>query len=125
MNLKGKATSTTTSDASGNYAFNGLLAGSYTVTPVKTSFVFTPGTQTIALSGTNATGVNFQAQFCNCGTIWQPSATPVLIDSNDGTPIEVGVKFRADSVGTVTGIRFYKASTNVGTHIGHIWTVLG
>ena len=125
VNLTGKATSTTTSDASGNYAFNGLLPGSYTVTPVKTSFVFTPGTQTIALSGTNATGVNFQAQFCNCGTIWQPSATPVLIDSNDGTPIEVGVKFRADSVGTVTGIRFYKASTNVGTHIGHIWNSSG
>jgi hypothetical protein len=125
VNLTGKATSTTTSDASGNYAFNGLLAGSYTVTPVKTSFIFTPGTQTITLSGTNATGVNFQGQFCNCGTIWQPSATPVLIDSNDGTPIEIGVKFRADSVGTVTGIRFYKASTNVGTHIGHIWNSSG
>jgi Domain of unknown function (DUF4082)/Bacterial Ig domain len=125
VNLTGKATSTTTSDASGNYAFSGLLPGSYTVTPVKTSFVFTPGTQTVALSTTNATGVNFQGQFCNCGTIWQPSATPVLIDSNDGTPLEVGVKFRADSVGTVTGIRFYKASTNVGTHIGHIWNSSG
>ena len=48
-----------------------------------------------------------------------------LIDSNDSTPIELGVKFRADSVGTVTGIRFYKASTNVGTHIGHIWNSSG
>ena len=125
VNLAGKATATTTTDGSGNYAFSGLLPGSYSVTPVKDAFVFTPGTQTVTLSGTSATGVNFQGQFCNCGTIWQPSATPVLVDSNDGTPVEVGVKFRADSPGTVTGIRFYKASTNIGTHIGHIWTSSG
>ena len=38
---------------------------------------------------------------------------------------EVGVKFQADAFGTVTGIRFYKASTNTGTHIGNLWTSSG
>ena len=38
---------------------------------------------------------------------------------------EVGVKFKADTFGVVTGIRFYKASTNTGTHIGNLWTSSG
>ena len=58
-------------------------------------------------------------------TIMKASATPSLVDSNDATPVEVGVKFRADSNGYVTGLRFYKASTNVGTHVGHIWSSSG
>jgi hypothetical protein len=53
------------------------------------------------------------------------SATPTLVDSNDPNSVELGVKFRADSNGFVTGLRFYKASTNVGTHVGHIWSGAG
>jgi hypothetical protein len=53
------------------------------------------------------------------------SATPKLVDSNDSNPVELGVKFRADSNGYVTGLRFYKASTNVGTHVGHVWSRAG
>jgi hypothetical protein len=58
-------------------------------------------------------------------TIMKASAMPALVDSNDPAPVEVGVKFRADSNGYVTGLRFYKASTNVGTHVGHIWSSSG
>jgi hypothetical protein len=125
VSLGGAALSTTTADASGNYSFGGLLNGSYTITPIETGFIFSPGTQTVTLAGSSTAGVNFQGQVCNCTSIWQPSATPALIDSNDATPIEVGVKFRADSPGLVTSVRFYKASTNVGTHIGHLWTSSG
>ncbi len=123
--LSGASSATTTADASGNYSFGGLLSGSYTVTPSEPGFIFTPGTQTVALSGSSASGVNFQAQLCNCVSIWQPSTTPTLIDSNDGTPIELGVKFRTDSPGSLTALRFYKATTNVGTHIAHLWTSTG
>ena len=35
------------------------------------------------------------------------------------------VRFRADYDGYVTGIRFYKASTNTGTHTGHLWSNTG
>jgi hypothetical protein len=125
VNLGGAATATTTADASGNYSFNGLLNGTYSVTPTATGFIFIPGTNSVVLSGANVTAINFQGQNCNCGTIWQPSSTPALIDSNDGTPVELGVKFRADTTGSVTGLRFYKASTNVGTHVGHIWSSTG
>src|SRR5256885_853529 len=41
-------------------------------------------------------------------------------------PIEVGVKFRSDSPGTVTGVRFFKlSSANSGTHIGDLWSASG
>ena len=36
--------------------------------------------------------------------------------------IELGVKFRADVDGFITGIRFYKGTGNTGTHIGSLWT---
>ncbi|MBV9379485.1 MAG: DUF4082 domain-containing protein, partial [Streptosporangiaceae bacterium] len=61
---------------------------------------------------------------CPC-SVWGSHVTPVNQDSGDSASIEVGVKFRTDSYGSVTGIRFYKASTNTGTHIGNLWTSSG
>jgi Domain of unknown function (DUF4082)/Abnormal spindle-like microcephaly-assoc'd, ASPM-SPD-2-Hydin len=58
-------------------------------------------------------------------TIMKGSVTPSLVDSNDSAPVEVGVKFRSDTNGFVTGLRFYKASSNGGTHVGHIWSTTG
>ena len=35
------------------------------------------------------------------------------------------MKFRSDQSGLITGLRFYKASTNTGTHVGNLWTSTG
>ena len=35
------------------------------------------------------------------------------------------MKFKADFGGSVTGIRFYKAAANTGTHVGSLWTATG
>ena len=40
-------------------------------------------------------------------------------------PVELGVKFRSDVAGAITGIRFYKATANTGTHIGNLWSSTG
>jgi len=61
---------------------------------------------------------------CPCD-VWSSSAGPSQSDSGDSNSVEVGVKFRADYNGYITGIRFYKASTNTGTHIGNLWTLSG
>jgi hypothetical protein len=61
---------------------------------------------------------------CPC-SIWGTSTSPKTADSGDSASIEVGVKFKADTYGYITGIRFYKASTNTGTHIGNLWTAAG
>lgn len=61
---------------------------------------------------------------CPC-SIWGSNVTPPNPDSGDPGSLEVGVKFTSDVYGTVNGIRFYKASTNTGTHIGNLWTASG
>jgi hypothetical protein len=63
---------------------------------------------------------------CPC-SLWGRSM-PVPVndrDSGDPTPAEVGVKFKADKFGTVSGLRFYKATTNTGTHVGTLWSASG
>ena len=52
-------------------------------------------------------------------------ASPATVDSDDPLSNELGVKFTSDVTGTVTGIRFYKAAANTGTHIGSLWTAGG
>jgi uncharacterized repeat protein (TIGR01451 family) len=52
-------------------------------------------------------------------SIFSASAAP-------GTPflggsLTVGVKFKSDSAGNITGIRFYKGAANTGTHIGMLY----
>ena len=61
---------------------------------------------------------------CPC-TIFGNSLTPPTADGGDPSPVEVGVKFKSDRFGMITGLRFYKASTNTGTHIGSLWTADG
>jgi hypothetical protein len=62
---------------------------------------------------------------CPC-SIWTPSLTvPWMVDSNDGAAVEVGLKFTTDVGGMVNGLRFYKAATNTGSHVGHLWTKSG
>ena len=61
---------------------------------------------------------------CPCGA-WSPTATPSTPSVNDPGAVELGVKFRADLDGFITGIRFYKGSGNTGTHTGSLWTLDG
>lgn len=125
VNLGGAVTATTAADSSGNYSFTGLRSGTYSVEPSASGIIFTPGVQSVTLSGSGASGVNFQSQTCNCLSIWPASTKPTLVDSNDSTPVEVGVKFTTTEPGVVYGLRFYKASTNTGTHVGHLWSSTG
>lgn len=61
MTLSGAGSATATTDASGNYVFSGLASGSYTITPAKTGFTFTPPSSTQTINGADLTGVDFTA----------------------------------------------------------------
>jgi Domain of unknown function (DUF4082)/Bacterial Ig-like domain/Bacterial Ig domain len=61
---------------------------------------------------------------CPCSA-WVPSATPTSPSSSDTNAVELGVKFRTDLNGFITGVRFYKGTGNTGTHIGNLWTTSG
>jgi hypothetical protein len=58
-------------------------------------------------------------------TIMSSTSVPKLVDSNDGGAVELGVKFNADAAGYITGLRFYKATKNTGSHVGHLWSSTG
>ena len=64
------------------------------------------------------------ASRCPC-SIWSPTTTPGTLEDPDGNAVEIGLKFRSDLAGYVTGVRFYKGPANTGTHLGHLWTDTG
>jgi hypothetical protein len=62
---------------------------------------------------------------CPCTSIWQATDAPGLANANDGASQELGVKFKSDVAGFITGIRFYKGPMNTGTHTGSLWSANG
>ena len=81
--------------------------------------LFANGTYTrLATSGTVNVGGGTQ-------TIWPSTAVPDRVDSGPDNPVELGVKFRSDVAGFVTGVRFYKAALNTGTHVANLWSNTG
>ncbi len=64
------------------------------------------------------------ARVCPCG-LWSDGDTPRVADLDDGSAVELGVKWRAASDGYVRGIRFYKGPGNTGTHTGTLWNATG
>ena len=68
--------------------------------------------------------VNATASQCPC-TVWPNTATPTTVDAGADSPVELGVSFRADTNGSITGIRFYKSAGNTGTHVGNLWSSTG
>ncbi len=127
VSLSGTSTATTIADSSGNYTLSGLLNGSYIVVVDNAGYVFTPASQDVVINSSNYSGLNFATvSGCpTCDTIWPAAAIPLVADSGDSTANELGVKFRADSDGYITGLRFYKAPNNTGTHIAHLWDSTG
>jgi hypothetical protein len=78
----------------------------------------------MALMGFNLiSGANLlQAQ--TSYSIWPNPVTPVGFFP-EAQSVEVGLKFRVNSPGYITGIRFHKDALNTGTHVGNLWTSAG
>ena len=111
--------------------------GSTAQTPIQASASATASTvtgltngtsYTFTVTATNAIGTSPASNASNPTTPQDTIfdfATPTTIDSGDPGSVELGVKFTSDVNGTVTGVRFYKAATNTGTHIGSLWSSSG
>jgi uncharacterized repeat protein (TIGR01451 family) len=57
-------------------------------------------------------------------SIWPATAAPGTPWNSDSAAT-MGVKFRSDVSGSITGIRFYKGAGNNGTHIGLLYSASG
>jgi hypothetical protein len=76
LSLTGAASGSVTTDANGAFAFSGLTNGSYTVTPSKQGYTFTPSSTNVTVSDASVTGVDFGA-----------TALPFVISGNvSGAP---------------------------------------
>jgi hypothetical protein len=125
VNLSGTSAGVATADGSGNYTFTGLVNGPYVVAPSQTGFTFTPATQPATVSNANVTSVNFSsAQNCPC-SLWSSTTVPGTVNAADPSQVELGVRFTSDVAGSISGIRFYKGSADIGPHIGNLWTNTG
>ena len=102
-------------------------ASSSTVTfPVTASSTKPSGEAAVAVTATlNGTSQSASLTvMCPC-SVWPATAQPLDPASTSDQAIEVGMKFSAAVSGYVTGVRFYKASTNTGTHVGNLWSSTG
>jgi hypothetical protein len=61
---------------------------------------------------------------CPC-SLFPTTDVPGTPNSQDPNAVEVGLRFTTDVPGAVTGVSFYKGSSNTGTHIGNLWTSTG
>jgi hypothetical protein len=102
----------------------GLGSWSYSWTPTATgSFTIKVRAEDDSANVSSVTSipVTVGPQSCPC-SIFPNAATPAKPDSADASSVNVGVKFTTSVAGAVTGVRFYKAASNVGTHVGSLWT---
>jgi Domain of unknown function (DUF4082)/Fibronectin type III domain/Bacterial Ig domain len=124
----------------------GSPIASYTIIPYVGAAAQTPttvsasSTSTIVKGLSNGAPYTFTVTAANAAGSGPPSsastavtpqdtifdfASPATVDSGDTHSTVVGVQFSSEVAGSVTGIRFYKATTNTGTHIGSLWSATG
>ena len=105
----------------------GLGSWSYNWTPMRTGSVTVLARAEDDSDNTGATvgiPLTIGPQTCPC-SMFPNAATPNKPDSADGSSVNVGLKFTTSVSGAISGVRFYKAPTNTGTHVGSLWTATG
>ncbi len=111
----------TTALGTTSYADSGLVAGTTYYYRVRTSVGGLNSAYTATVSATTKAAVVVAVT----DTIWSNSTTPTVNSYTSGT-YDLGVKFRTDVAGTVTGARFYKQTWMSGsTHVGYLWSTTG
>jgi hypothetical protein len=108
-------------DATSPYSFSwgNVAAGTYSLTARATD-----NGNAVTTSAAVSVTVNNVSVSCPC-TVFKPTDAPANGPLNDGRALQLGMKFRSSVNGFVTGVRFYKAIGNNGTHIGQLYSNTG
>lgn len=116
----------TTSNVTSQVAWTSSSPSVATVNGTGLAFATSSGSTTISATLGTVTGSTLLSVTGNpIAMLWPSTTVPGVVDSGADSPVELGVKFSSDVNGTITGIRFYKASTNTGTHVANLWTNSG
>lgn len=143
LTIQASALTANDSDADGNTisitgvsgAVNGTVsfdAQAQTITFTPTAGYSGPASFSYAIAdgqgGTASAGVSLSVNNPAAGpeqNLFAANATPAVISVNDNQPVNLGMKFQADTAGWITSIRFYKGADNTGPHNGYLWTASG
>ena len=58
-------------------------------------------------------------------SFWSATSTPTYQVYHDGTPVELGLRFSSSAAGSVTALRFLKASGDTAPHTLSLWSSTG
>ena len=58
-------------------------------------------------------------------SLFSASNTPAQTNLNDGSQLEVGVKFQSSVAGQITALKFYRSASDTGADILDLWTTTG
>jgi hypothetical protein len=107
-------------DATSPYSFSwsNVAAGTYSLTARATD-------NEGAVTTSAPVSVTVTPAPAGATTVFQASDAPTGSLQNDGSALQLGMKFRASVNGTVTGVRFYKQAGNTGTHTGQLYSSTG
>ncbi|HEX8520660.1 MAG TPA: Ig-like domain-containing protein [Tepidisphaeraceae bacterium] len=121
-------------------ALSQTVAGAVTYSAGTRTFTFAPSsplnvgaTYTLKMTGAQDLAGNAMAgtttwTFTTAGngpfTIWDNNVSPQFVHVTD-SPIVVGMKFKADYDGYISGVRFWKDAQNTGSHEGVLYTSTG
>jgi hypothetical protein len=112
--VSGPNTPTISTPAAVSTTVTGLIQGSYVFKlSLNGGVSVSQTTVTVTAASTASTYTAFTTQ------------APTGSTENDGTALELGVKFRSSVSGFVTGVRFYKTTGNTGTHTGELYSATG
>jgi hypothetical protein len=115
-----------TATVAGTSSFN-ASTGVVTFTPTATLGWTTAYTATVTANGTSV--VNGTWSFTTMAKQDQVSlfttGTPTNANVTTVLNINIGTRFRTSAAGVVTAIRFYKGTSNTGTHTGYLWNASG
>jgi hypothetical protein len=79
------------------------------------SLNLTPNPAMLSISVTGTSGPS----------LFTASNTPAQTTLNDGSPLEVGVKFTSSVAGQITALKFYRSASDTGSDLLDLWTSTG
>lgn len=109
MTLTGAANSSMQTDSNGFYGFTELNNGSYTVTPSKTGYTFSPSSIPVTINNSDAIADNFT------GTAIPPPAAPSGLTATTISPSQINLSW-VDNANNETGFKIERKTGAGGTY---------